>query len=290
MRFLVFGADGWIGCMVVKLLETQGETVIKATCRADSEDEVDDLLITSRPDRVICLIGRTHGPGYSTIDYLEQRGKLVDNVRDNLLAPFVLAMVCLRHGLHLTYMGTGCIFDGYPEKGYTEDDEPDFFGSSYSVVKGFTDRMMHLFNHSVLNLRLRMPITSDLGPRNFITKIMTYERICSLDNSMSVLPELLPLLVDMSKKRVKGTVNFTNPGVVSHNEILQMVKDIYDPAFTWKNFSLEDQAKVLLSNRSNNRLDTTRLQELYPEVTPIKEAVRRVIETMRDKRDERLSK
>jgi hypothetical protein len=29
-------------------------------------------------------------------------------------------------------MGTGCIFNGY-EKEYTEDDEPDFFGSSYFI-------------------------------------------------------------------------------------------------------------------------------------------------------------
>lgn len=269
--------------MVVKLLEGQGDTVWQATCRADSERDVAQLLDDVQPDRVICLIGRTHGPGYSTIDYLEQKDKLVENVRDNLYAPFVLAMTCMRRKVHLTYMGTGCIFDGYPEYGYAESDEPNFFGSSYSVVKGFTDRMMHMFDSHVLNLRLRMPITHEVGPRNFITKIMTYQRICSLDNSMSVLPELLPLLVDMSKKQVTGTMNFTNPGVISHNEILEMVKEIYDPKFTWENFTLEEQSKILLSNRSNNFLDTTRLESLY-KVTPIKDAVRRVIETMRDQK------
>lgn len=282
MRFLVFGGGGWIGSMVVRILVEQGHTVIEATSRADVEKDVEYELMYCNADRVICLVGRTHGPGYGTIDYLEQPGKLVENARDNLYAPFVLAMLCKEHNVHLTYMGTGCIFDGYDEV-FEEEDEPNFFGSSYSIIKGYTDRMMHLFEDSVLNLRLRMPISSDNGPRNFITKIMTYERICSLDNSMSVLPDLLPLLVDMSVRKVTGTVNFTNPGVISHNEILAMVKEIYDPTFEWKNFTLDEQSQVLLSKRSNNELDTTRLESMY-KVTPIHDAVRRVIEKMRDEK------
>ena len=51
---------------------------------------------------------------------------------------------------------------------------------------------MHNFEDNVLNLRIRMPITGDYNKRNFITKITTYEYICSIPNSMTVLPELLP--------------------------------------------------------------------------------------------------
>ena len=36
--------------------------------------------------------------------------------------------------------------------GFLESDKPNFFGSSYSTVKGFTDQLMHLFNDNVLNL------------------------------------------------------------------------------------------------------------------------------------------
>ena len=52
---------------------------------------------------------------------------------------------------------------------------------------------------NVLNLRIRMPITGDMNSRNFITKITTYEKICSIKNSMTVLPELLPKVIDMMK-------------------------------------------------------------------------------------------
>ena len=38
-----------------------------------------------------------------------------------------------------------------------------------------------------------------------------------------------------------------------------MFKDYVDPEFTWANFSLEEQAKVIVAPRSNNLLETTRV-------------------------------
>ena len=55
-------------------------------------------------------------------------------------------------------------------------------------------------------------------------------------------------------------MNYTNPGAVSHNEILAMYKEYIDPDVTWSNFSVEEQAKVIVAARSNNLLDTTRVR------------------------------
>jgi len=136
---------------------------------------------------------------------------------------------CKNKNIHFTYLGTGCIFtydENHPyEKeinGFSESSMPNFYGSSYSIVKGFTDRLIKLYNDTALNLRIRMPITSEKNPRNFITKITSYEKICSISNSMTVLPELLPFVLDMMKNNDVGTINLTNPGLISHNEILKM--------------------------------------------------------------------
>tara|TARA_B100000035_G_C20526170_1_gene347564 strand:- start:82 stop:462 length:381 start_codon:yes stop_codon:yes gene_type:complete len=119
-----------------------------------------------------------------------------------------------------------------------------------------------------------MPITGEENSRNFITKITNYEYICSIPNSMTVLPELLPLVLDMMKNKTVGTINLTNPGLISHNEILEMYKEIVDPEFTWKNFTKEEQSKILDSDRSNNYLETKKLESLYPSILNIKESVR----------------
>jgi len=133
---------------------------------------------------------------------------------------------------------------------------------------------MNLCAKHVLNLRIRMPITNEQNPRNFITKITNYEKICSMPNSMTVLPELLPFVLDMMKKQLSGTINLTNPGLITHNEILQMYKEIVDHNFSWKNFSQEEQLAILAADRSNNHLDTTKLENLYPEVKHIRDSVR----------------
>ena len=213
-------------------------------------------------------------------------------MRDNLFSPIILADLCSKRKIHYTYLGTGCIFKfdeehpfGEEKNGFVESSLPNFFGSSYSIVKGFTDQLMSLHKEYVLNLRIRMPITGEKNGRNFITKIVNYEKVCSVPNSMTVLPELLPFVIDMMKNNITGTINLTNPGLISHNEILEMYKEIVDPSFTWKNFSQEEQRSILAADRSNNFLETTKLEELFPEMKHIKESVRERLIEYREKLD-----
>ena len=284
MKYLVYGSRGWIGNKLVKELQKKEWKIIEGTARVDEEKSLEDELINTKPDRIISFTGRTHGENITTIDYLEQPGKLLYNIRDNLYGPIILSNLCKKHNIHLTYLGTGCIFDyddNHPQnsnQGFLEDDKPNFFGSSYSIVKGFTDRLMHnLFNDNVLNVRIRMPISSDDSNSNFITKITTYEKICSIPNSMTVLDEIIPIIIDMSKNEKVGTINMTNPGYITHNEILELYKKYIDPEFTWNNFSIEDQDKILSSKRSNNFLDTSKLETLYPNIKNIKDSVEHIM-------------
>ena len=288
MKILVYGSNGWIGNQFIEILNKTSIEYKNGISRANNLQSLVKEIESFNPTHIISFIGRTHGviedKIYSTIDYLEQDGKLTENIQDNLYSPLLLANICSKKNIHYTYLGTGCIFKfdethpfGLEENGFNEESLPNFFGSSYSIVKGFTDQLMHLYGDDVLNLRIRMPITGEENSRNFITKILNYEQICSVPNSMSVLPELLVYVLDMMKNKTSGTVNLTNPGLISHNEILEMYKEIVDPTFKWKNFSQEEQRKILDADRSNNYLDTTKLQSLYPQIMPIKEAVKKCL-------------
>ena len=284
MKILVYGHKGWIGGQFISLLENAQYNYILGAERVDNTPLLIQEIYTVKPTHIVSFIGRTHGTiddiEYTTIDYLEQPGKLVENIKDNLFSPISLAILCKERNIHYTYLGTGCIFnyiDDKRDKGFIESDIPNFFGSGYSVVKGFTDRLMHQFKDTVLNLRIRMPIVDKDCPRNFITKIANYEKICSVPNSMSVLPELLPIALKMMEKCIVGTINLTNPGVISHNEILEMYKEYVDKSFSWNNFSIEEQRKVIACDRSNNLLDTTKLENFAPEVRHIKDAVRELL-------------
>lgn len=286
MKVLVYGHAGWIGSQFLEILKKNNINYVLGTVRVDDTSSLFRELDAVLPSHVVSFIGRTHGiidnKAYPTIDYLENPGKLVENVRDNLFSPISLALACKERGIHYTYLGTGCIFNysntshvveggGTDEHKFNEDDIPNFFGSSYSIMKGITDRLMHQL--CALNLRIRMPIIAEENSRNFITKIVSYSKICSVPNSMSVLDELLPIVLKMMESGLTGTINLTNPGVISHNEILEMYKKHVDPEFTWTNFSIEEQRKTIMCDRSNNWLDTSVLEKFAPEVRHIRAAV-----------------
>lgn len=112
--------------------------------------------------------------------------------------------------VHLTTYATGCIFhydDAFPEgsgKGFKEDDKPNFTGSYYSFTKAMVESLLREYPN-VLVLRVRMPIVGDLVyPRNFVAKILRYEKIVNIPNSMTVLPELLPMSIEMAKRGLTG--------------------------------------------------------------------------------------
>lgn len=293
MKVLIYGSNGWIGNQVCEILKQMDINFIKGQIRAEDIGGLEKEIQEVNPTHVMSFIGRTHGKigdcEYTTIDYLEQDGKIKENVRDNLYSPMVLAILSNKYNFHYTYLGTGCIFEydsdhqfGEEVNGFDINDVPNFFGSSYSVVKGYTDRLLHLFPN-VLNIRIRMPITADFNSRNFISKITTYKKICSVPNSMTVLPELLPLMIDMGlNKKQTGTINLTNPGLITHNEILQMYREIVNPDFVWENFTIEEQAEILAAGRSNNYLDTSKLEYLYPNVLNIKDSVKKCLEKMKE--------
>ena len=54
----------------------------------------------------------------------------------------------------------------------------------------------------------------------------------------------------------------------------EMYKEYVDPEFTWENFTIEEQNQILKSKRSNNLLDTTCLEQLFPEIKNIKDSLK----------------
>jgi 3,5-epimerase/4-reductase len=163
-----------------------------------------------------------------------------------------------------------------------EEYPPNYVGSFYSLTKGMVDKLAPLYSRS-LTLRLRMPISDDLSPRNFLTKIASYARVINVPNSVTILHDLLPIALSMAARGVTGTFNFTNPGTVSHNECLALYKEIIDPEFWYANFSEEEQNKILKAGRCNNNLATAKLEAAAGCAVPhVKDSLRNVFLRMKE--------
>lgn len=288
MRWLIFGGTGWIGGMLVRLLSDNEENeVIISKSRLEHPADVCSELDDHKPDRVINAAGLTGTPN---IDWLEDHQ--VEGLRVNVTGTLFLLDACFTRGIHVTQLATGCIYEydethvpgphGIP---FTETDVPNFEKSYYSKTKKMLELLAEPLLTNTLWLRIRMPLTPNSHPRNFITKIRKYKKVVNIQNSMTVLTEMCPVVLLLATHKEVGIYNFTNPGTISHNEVLSLYRDTVDPSFTWENFSVEEQSLILKAGRSNNALDSSKLMEtvrrldqrLLPK--PIGEAVLNLFKT-----------
>ncbi|RDY06954.1 Trifunctional UDP-glucose, partial [Mucuna pruriens] len=274
LKFLIYGRTGWIGGLLGKLSEKQGIPYEYGKGRLEDRSSLVADIQNVKPTHVFNAAGVTGRPN---VDWCESHK--TETIRTNVAGTLTLADVCREHGILMINYATGCIFEynaTHPEGsgiGFKEEDKPNFIGSFYSKTKAMVEELLREYDN-VCTLRVRMPISSDLSnPRNFITKISRYNKVVNIPNSMTILDELLPISIEMAKRNLRGIWNFTNPGVVSHNEILEMYRDYIDPNFKWTNFTLEEQAKVIVAPRSNNEMDASKLKKEFPELLSIKESL-----------------
>ena len=274
-RFLVFGKTGWIGGLLGNILTERGYEWCFAKSRLENRQDICNEVNQYKPTHILNAAGLTGRPN---VDWCEDHKEEV--IRVNVCGTLNLADVSVSKGIHCIMFATGCIFeydDSHPQGsgiGFTEDEVPNFTGSYYSKTKGLVESLLRDYKENICVLRVRMPISSDLqNNRNFIYKIKNYAKIASVPNSMTVLDELLPYSIEMALRKLHGVYNFTNPGVISHNEILDLYRDYLAPDLTYTNFSLDEQAKILKAGRSNNELDSSKLKKEFPEMLSIRESV-----------------
>lgn len=265
-KVLVYGGKtGWIGGILLDLLKEQGIEGIAGESRLENREDVAKELDSVKPSHVMNAAGITGRPN---IDWCEDHKP--ETIRTNVIGTLNIADLCYMRGIPCTIYATGCIFkydDDHPLGsgiGFKEESIPNFAESFYSETKGYMEMILRNFPNCLI-LRVRMPISDDLIHRNFVTKIVKYERVVNIPNSMTVLYEMLPASLAMTKKGLSGVYNFTNPGVISHNEVLDLYTKYIDPTYHYTNFSVEEQAKVIKAGRSNNELDTTKLMADMPE-------------------------
>jgi len=284
--WLVYGGKtGWVGGLLMELLRAQGDIAVAAEARLESREAVEAEMDRVKPTYVVNAAGKTGRPN---IDWCETNK--VETFRANVLGALSLIDVCEVRGIpHLLY-STGCVYtyekDGPHAMGtgigFKETDKHNFNGSYYSHSKGLLDEIITATNFKcLLMLRVRLPLGDDFNHRSLITKLLAYDKLVDIPNSITVLHNMLPISIKMMRDGRRGIYNFTQVGTISHGELMTLYKEIVDPTIVWSHFSLEEQAKVIVAPRSQCHLDATKLKSEYPELKTAHEAVREAFTILR---------
>lgn len=270
-RVLIFG-PGFLGTKF--RLATEGSVLSKA----DIADplQVRAALDEHHPDVVVNFAGKTGKPN---VDWCETNK--LPTMRSNVVGALVLAEACAERNIHLVHIGSGCIFYGAsPDpNGWREEDfaNPSAF---YSRTKYAADIVLSQLP-DVAIVRLRMPIDSEPGPRNLITKLADYPKIIDVQNSVTVVSDLVSAINGIIEKRGVGIFHAVNPGVMRHRDLIALYEELVDPAHTNAWITEADLVKQRLAAkaRSNNVMQNTRLPALGIHLRPIDVALRDCMET-----------
>jgi dTDP-4-dehydrorhamnose reductase len=269
-RVLIFGGGGFLG---QNLLAQFPGAVAPAVDIADAR-AVAAALDAARPGVVINCAGKTGRPN---IDWCESHK--AETLRSNLTGAVVVLEECLRRGIYLVHMSSGCIYEGNKGgAGFTEDDAPNYTGSFYSRTKAWADQILREF--PVLTLRLRMPFDGSLSDRNLIMKLRKYERVLTEPNSITHLPDLFLVAERLIARRATGVVNVVNEGAISPCEIMARYKELVDPAHTFAPLPLKQLHEVATAGRSNCVLNTSRLRSEGLQLPLVHDAVDRALRTL----------
>jgi hypothetical protein len=125
-----------------------------------------------------------------------------------------------------------------------------------------------------------MPIDSKPNPRNLITKLASYPKIVDVENSVTVIEDLMNAIRGILDKRGTGIFHVVNDGTMKHRDLIRLYDQIVDPSHTNEWIAADElvSSGLAVKGRSNCILQNTRLRELGISMRPIDIALRDAME------------
>lgn len=93
-----------------------------------------------------------------------------------------------------------------------------------------------------------MPVSDDFSPKSLITKLSKFKYITNMNNSITVLEDCMPKLMNIIRQRYTGIVNLVNCGYITNAHICLLYKKMINPA---KVFEIAKPDQIHAVPRSN---------------------------------------
>ena len=265
MKILIIG-NGYLGNRCAE----QWDDVVVGENKVNSADDVINLLNQHKPDVVLNAAGVVGKPN---VDWCETHQ--IKTIQGNTLLPIYIAQACQKKEIYLLHMGTGCIFYGNSSKpeGWTEEDYANPI-AVYTRSKYAADLVLSTMPNIGI-ARIRMPIDYIKHPANLITKLANYETVVDVENSATVVEDMIDVFYKLLEKKAEGIFHVVNPGSIKHREIIEMYQKFVDPQHSCQWVSEEElvSKNFVDKKRSNNIMSSKNLEKIGIQMRPIKEAV-----------------
>lgn len=265
MKILIIG-KGYLG---TRCAESWEDAVISDKIIETVED-VEKLIDIHQPDALLNSAGIVGKPN---VDWCETHQ--METLKGNTVLPIIVAEACQNKNVYMLHMATGCVFYGKAShKGPWNENDYGNPVAVYSKAKFAADLALSALPNVGI-ARIRMPIDSKSHPANLIDKLSKYERVVDVENSMTVVEDMIDVFHQLLEKKAEGIFHVTNPGSIKHREIIDLYKKYVDK--NHKNEWIQEEELVRFGladkRRSNNFMTSINLPKFGIEMRPIKEAV-----------------
>ena len=286
--FVLVGASGFIGSKFAEVLASRGLKFCGL-----SRTEVDyadasvlrDWMRVERPRFLINAAGYTGKPNVDACEHNK-----AECLMGNAVLPGRIREVCEEMGVPWGHVSSGCTFSGRrPDGGgWLETDSPNFSFRSppcsfYSGTKALGEEVLYGASDCYV-WRLRIPFNHENTSRNYLRKLLNYDRLHEAENSVSHLDEFVEACLDCFEKGLEyGIYNMTNPGAVTTRQVTEWM---LEEGVTTKEFDFFDDEEASMRDaaatpRSNCVLDSSKLEAAGIFLRPVEEAIRRSLSEMK---------
>jgi len=231
---VLLGSTGYVGQAFSKYLTwRKSKFPFVEISRSKDFDYTDPKLLRNylsivRPKFLINCAGYTGKPNVDACE--SDRGNCLFA---NAVFPAYVATICADLKIPWGHVSSGCIYTSdniiNPTKSFDETISPNFDfrapkQSYYSGTKSLGEENILTQGTDYYIWRLRIPFNQMDNPRNYITKILTYNRLLEARNSFSQLDEFVWACCECYEKKLPyGIYNVTNPGSMLTSEIVEMI-------------------------------------------------------------------
>jgi UDP-glucose 4,6-dehydratase len=277
---LLLGGNGYVGRAIQNnLVERDLPFVVASRTSSDysNPDVLVKMLRDLKPQFVINAAGYTGKPNVDACEIHR-----TECLAGNAVLPGTIRQACEQTQTPWGHVSSGCIFTGSKAdgSGFTEEDAPNFSFrqnncSFYSGCKALGEEVLSGAENCFI-WRLRIPFNNINSERNYISKMMRYDRLLMATNSLSHLDEFADACVASWAQRVPfGAYNLTNPGSVTTRDVVRLIQKHGLSNRDFQFFDSDDQFMKLAAKtpRSNCVLDSTKAIAAGLPLSPIEEAL-----------------
>ncbi len=301
---ILLGGSGYIGQAFASALRARGIQFLSLSRKEVDYTRFDVLLSflkSVKPRFLINAAGYTGKPNVDACE-LDKSGTL----KGNVLLPATIAHACEVANVPWGHVSSGCIYSGakivgpdglrvckdlmQPEiqsilktqpdrvRGYTEADLPNFCFrdgpcSFYSGTKSLAEEAISGMGQLYI-WRLRIPFDEFDNPRNYLRKLLNYEKVYDNVNSISHRADFANACLDLWLKNAHyGIYNVTNPGFVTTRQVVRLLEKKFHRKLKFWSSDSEFYEKAAKTPRSNCVLDVGRLLSAGIKMRPVEEAL-----------------